>query len=196
MYSPQFAIETDRKKINEVITHNPFATLIFQKEGVPQSFHLPLVLDGEKLIGHMARVNTFWRDLDKNKVLIIFHGPHCYISPEWYGTDNNVPTWNYISIQVRGMVTIYHDEKYLRRALSSLGDKQEHGFNMEESIERNIDLLSLIVGIEISIEDIFAKFKLSQNKTVRERENICKALSESSDTTQLAVAKAIQATLI
>lgn len=94
MYSPKYAIETDRKLIDQVISENAFATIVYQEDGVPQSFQLPLMLKNKKLIGHMAKANKAWKALNGRSALVIFHGPHCYISPTWYGTDHNVPTWN------------------------------------------------------------------------------------------------------
>ena len=120
MYSPRYAVETDRKIIDQIILNNPFATIVYQSNGMPQSFHLPLILEGDSLIGHMAKANPAWGELENNSSLIIFHGPHCYISPTWYGTNNNVPTWNYISIQVRGKVKIHHDEIFLKKTLEIL----------------------------------------------------------------------------
>lgn len=195
MYSPQYAIETDKNKINQVISDNSFATIIYQEDGLPQSFHLPLMLDGDKLIGHMAKANPAWRVLNGNPALIIFHGPHCYISPDWYGTNHNVPTWNYISVQVRGKVEVCHDGAFLERALTLLSKKYDPGFDIKKNVEDNSKLLNSIVGIEILIEEVFAKFKLAQSKPVAERENVINVLKNSSHSQDKAIAKAMQETL-
>lgn len=195
MYSPQYAIETDREIIDSVIEENPFATLVFRGAENIQSFHLPLHLEGNTLVGHMARANHAWRTLDQSPVLIIFHGPHCYISPDWYGGPGNVPTWNYISVQVRGNVRIFTDLPFLRQALIKLGQKQDPNFDIEKNINDHQDLLVGIVGIEVTITDIFAKFKLAQSKNEEERANVIKQLQKSSNHSEQMIARAMQKTL-
>lgn len=196
MYSPQYAIITDKKAINDVVSANPFATIVYQDEGVLESFHLPLILSGEKLIGHMAKANSAWRILQKEKALFIFHGPHCYISPDWYGAGDDVPTWNYISVQIRGKVTIHHDEAFLKGALKILSEKYDPEFKIEENITNHGNLLAGIVGIEISIEDTFAKFKLGQRKSPAERMSVIKHLEKSLEPNEhLKMAKAMLASL-
>jgi hypothetical protein len=107
----------------------------------------------------MAKANPAWQTLDGSSILTIFHGPHCYISPDWYGKPGNVPTWNYISIQVRGDVKIIHDFSFLRQALIELGQKHNSSFDIEKNVNDHQNLLANIVGIEITIADILAKFK-------------------------------------
>lgn len=195
MYSPKYAVEADRKIIDQVIHKNPFTTIVYQSNGIPQSFHLPLMLENNLLIGHMAKANPAWSELENNTALMIFHGPHCYISPTWYGTNGNVPTWNYISIQVRGKIKIHHDKIFLKKALEILGNQYDPDFDMGLNIKGNYKLLSSIVGIEISVDEVFAKFKLSQSKSVEERKNVIKMLTQSTNSMDQAVAKAMKETL-
>lgn len=195
MYSPKYAIETDRNIIHAVIAENPFATLVFYDGGNIQSFHLPLILDENRLLGHMAKANPAWQALDGSSILIIFHGPHCYISPDWYGKPGNVPTWNYISIQVRGDVKVNNDISFLKHAVIELGKKQDAKFDIEKNIDEHEYLLNSIVGIEIMVKDIFAKFKLAQSKNEEERMNVIKHLENSADQAERLVAKAMQQTL-
>ena len=195
MYSPQYALETDRDKIDPVIKENPFATLVYQDQNKVQSFHLPLLLKENRLVGHMALANSAWKALDGSSVLSIFHGPHCYISPVWYGSPRNVPTWNYISIQVRGEVQIRNDESFLHEVLSELSRKYDPTFNIETNIHEHLDLLKGIVGIEITITDVVAKFKLAQSKPMHERLNVIHKLEKSSKSADLDVAKAMRKTL-
>lgn len=195
MYSPKYAIETDRNVIDPVITENPFATLVFRDGENIQSFHLPLILKGNSLIGHMAKANPALQTLDGLSILTIFHGPHCYISPDWYGKPGNVPTWNYISIQVRGDVKINHDFSFLRQALIELGHKHNSNFDIEKNVNDHQNLLASIVGIEITITDILAKFKLAQSKNEDERINVIRHLEKSSNQSEQMVAKAMQKTL-
>lgn len=195
MYSPQYAIEKNPEAIKSVIKENPFATLTYLEEGEVQSFHLPLILAGDKLIGHMALANSAWKTLKDSSVLVIFHGPHCYISPEWYGTSGNVPTWNYISIQVRGKVSIHTSDEFLKNALVQLGENNDPAFEINKNVEDNKRLLAGIIGLEISITDMFGKFKLAQSKPEAERMNVIDKLEKSSDTMNHKVAKAMRQTI-
>lgn len=195
MYSPKYAIETDRKVIDPVIKENPFATLVFHDGENVQSFHLPLILKENRLIGHMAKANHAWQTIDGSSILVIFHGPHCYISPDWYGKRGNVPTWNYISIQIRGKVEIVHEASFLEQALVELGKGYGPDFDIEKNVSDHQNLLTGIVGIEISITDILAKFKLAQSKNEDERINVIKHLEKSSNQSEQKVAKAMEKTL-
>jgi transcriptional regulator len=195
MYSPKYAIETDRRLIDAVINENPFATLAFIDNGQIQSFHLPLILKGNNLIGHMAKANPAWQSIHETSILTIFNGPHCYISPEWYGKPGNVPTWNYISIHVRGKVAIVNDESFVKNAIVDLGILNDPAFDILKNVDEHTNLLQAIVGIEIQITDIFAKFKLAQSKLEDERINVIRQLEKSSSTSEQLVAKAMQATL-
>lgn len=197
MYSPGYAIEKDRKVIDQVIQENPFATIAYtlKSDQSPQCFHLPLILKNNMLIGHMARANQAWRDIDGEDVLIILHGPHCYISPEWYGTKNNVPTWNYISIHIRGKVSTSDDDEFLKEALIDLSRRADPQMNIEENISDHSKLLKSIVGISIQIESIFGKFKLAQSKPLAERKKLIKNLKISKIPECLRVAVAMERTL-
>ena len=195
MYSPKYAIETDRKLIDSIIEEYPFATLIFQENDKIEAFHLPLVLDNEKLIGHMAKANPAWEAIENSSILAIFHGPHCFISPDWYGKAGNVPTWNYISIHIKGICKVIHDNSFLKSAIIKLGKQSDSDFLIEKNIDDHDGLLNGVVGIEITVQDIFAKFKLAQSKSVEERQNVINHLEKSLNTSDQAVAKAMQMTI-
>ncbi len=195
MYSPAYAIQTDDEENKTIIHNHPFATIVYSIKEMPQSFHLPLVLEDNKLIGHMAKANPAWKDLDGICALFIFHGPHHYISPEFYGTEGNVPTWNYVSVQVRGKVIIRNEEAYLKKALLKLSRKMDPAFDIEKNISSHQDLLSGIVGLEIDVQEIFGKFKLAQSKGVPERENVIKALEGIDSDEARATAKAMKKTI-
>ncbi len=194
MYSPQYAIETDRSRIDTVIRENPFATIVFIDQGKSQSFHLPLFLENNSLIGHLALANPSWKDIDQQEVLVIIHGPHSYISPTWYGNPDNVPTWNYISIQIRGKVILHRDELFLRKALSGLSEKYDPNFDIQKNIDDHLSLLKAIVGISIDIQEVFAKFKLAQSKPETERLGVIAHLEKSRDSMDHEVARAMRET--
>lgn len=195
MYSPKYAIETDEKRIHQVIKDNPFATVVYQQNGRSESFPLPLLLEDNKLVGHLALANPAWKDLDGTSALLIFHGPHCYISPTWYGGGSDVPTWNYVAVHVRGKVSITRDEAFLSKVLTSLSKKYDPDFDIDKNIADNKNLFSAIVGIEVEMEEVFAKFKLAQKKPLEARQNVIRKLESSTDSQHRKVGEAMRATL-
>jgi len=173
MYIPRRYVEKDMDTIHAFIKENSFAILISVKDGLPVGTHIPLQLGkdaagGDVLMGHISRGNEQKHTLvDGARVLAIFAGPHAYISPRWY-TEMNVPTWNYISVHVYGKVRIVEGDE-LREALARLMDTYERHMprpvTMEEIPEKKLnDDLRGIVGFEISIDEVQAAYKLSQNR--------------------------------
>lgn len=173
MYIPRRYEEKDKEKIFGFIRENSFGLLVSVKDGMPAGTHIPLLLeqnaDGKDiLMGHISRANEQKYTLtDGAKVLVVFAGPHAYISPRWY-TQLNVPTWNYISVHVYGTVKIVEGEA-LHAALSRLVHNYEQHLpqpvTTEEIPEKTYhDNFRGIVGFEIVIEEIQAAYKLSQNR--------------------------------
>ncbi len=191
MYSPAYAIETDRSRIDEVIKDWPFATLSFIDKEEIQSFHLPLLLENNKLLGHLASANPIWKDLEGKEIQVIFHGPHGYISSDDYGEEGNVPTWNYVAIHVKGKVSIKHDEDFLVRVLCRLSEEHDPQFVIKKNITDHKNKLQSIVGIEIQITHVFAKFKLAQSKSETARKSVIQKLLKRNPE----LAQAMQATL-
>jgi len=173
MYIPRRYEEKDKEKVFGFIRENSFGILISIKDGVPIGTHIPLHLEKDEegrdiLMGHISKGNEQKHTLtDGTKVLVIFAGPHAYVSPRWY-TKLNVPTWNYIAVHVYGTVKVIEGE-VLKAALSRLVDNYEqhlpHPMKMGEIPEKNFqDDFRGIVGFSIGIEDIQAAYKLSQNR--------------------------------
>jgi len=197
MYIPRRYEEKDTEKIHAFIKENSFAILVSVKDGLPVGTHIPLALEknaqgADVLMGHISRGNEQKYTLaDGTKVLAIFPGPHAYISPRWY-TEMKVPTWNYISVHVYGMVKIVEGEA-LRAALSRLmGNYEQHRprpVTMEEIPEKMVaDELRGIVGFEITIDEIQAAYKLSQNRDEQSYHQVIGELS-TGDETERAVAE-------
>lgn len=94
MYTPKHFEIKEVARAYEIIQENSFAVLFSQHNGMPSATHLPLIVDKENayLYGHFARSNPQWKDIENQTVLAIFQGPHCYISPSWYETNQAVPT--------------------------------------------------------------------------------------------------------
>lgn len=180
MYIPKYYKVTDVNEIEEFIQMNSFATLVTTKQGKPIATHLPLMFNkkGEDcyLTGHMAYGNPQWRTFETSEdVLVMFQGPHAYISSSWYEQEN-VPTWNYQSVHIYGHATILEKEE-LVGDLTKLLDKYEN--NRENPIlweSLSPELLEKemkgIVGFKIKIGEIQAAYKLSQNRNEADYINI------------------------
>ena len=103
MYVPKHFAAEDRDALDAVIRANPFALLVGEMEGSPFATHLPFLLDGDSLLSHFARGNPHWKAIDGHtEMLAVFSGPHAYVSPRWYESEQAVPTWNYVAVHVYG----------------------------------------------------------------------------------------------
>jgi len=139
----------------------------------------------------VTRANPQWHDFDKaQEVLVVFQGPHAYISPSWYEIELSVPTWNYAVVHAYGLPRLIEDEKDLYNLLKTLVQTHEASFEKPWTFQLADDyvqkMMHGIVGFEIQITRLEGKFKLSQNRTATERENVIAALQESKDTLALA----------
>ena len=168
-----------------------FATLVSQGESDLIASHLPLLLDREagefgRLSGHMAKPNTHWQSADGERVLIIYHGPHAYISPTWYESQNSVPTWNYVTVHAYGVLKTITDPDRLFEVIRATVDLYESHMPQPWSmlspdssfIEK---LMGGIVGFEIQIERLEGKWKLSQNHPAERREKVIRSLLAAGD---------------
>lgn len=169
---------------------NPFTILVSNTAEAPFATHLPLVIreTGNEVIlrGHVAKANPHWRHLEAEpRCLVIFHGPHSYISPTNYNTRENVPTWNYGAVHVYGNARTFHAPGDLLSILHELIPLFEPAYadqwaSLSDPYRER--MLSHIVGFEIVVTKIEAKFKLSQNRTKNEQQKIIDSLSLVSDT--------------
>jgi len=194
MYIPKHFEINDQEKIHEFIEKYSFATLFSQHKGEPYATHLPLILkkDEKALYGHFARANGQWKDINDQTVLVVFQGPHCYISPSWYEINDAVPTWNYVSIHLYGKVDIIEDDKVIFDSLNDMVNKYEKPDS--PYILKNVDSKYIegmskgIVAFKVTITKIEAKAKLSQNHPTERQELIIEQLERSPDQNDLQVA--------
>lgn len=184
MYIPKHFEINDENIIYDIIENNSFATVISTHKGRPYATHLPLILNREKeeIYGHFARPNSQWNDIEKQEVLIIFQGPHSYISPSWYETDMAVPTWNYVTVHVYGQVEILKSDEELidtLRIMVKTYEEPNSTYNLDNVDSKYIDGLSKgIVGFRIKINSIEAKMKLSQNHPCERQERVIEQLEK------------------
>jgi transcriptional regulator len=190
LYIPEHFRPRDQADAVSFMRGNPFAILVSCTDEGPFATHLPVFLreTDEHLIirGHVAKANPHWRHLEQQPhCLIIFHGPHAYVSPTNYTTREVVPTWNYCAVHAYGNARVFSRAEELLGVLHELIPMFEPAYadqwaSLSSAYRER--MLSHIVGFEIAVTKIEAKFKLSQNRSVEEQENIIAALNTSSDT--------------
>ena len=175
---------------------NPFAILVSNTDEGPFATHAPLVIReaGEHLTirGHVAKANPHWRHLEQPaQCLVIFHGAHAYVSPANYTTREVVPTWNYGAVHVYGNARVFSGPDELVGVLHELIPMFEPAYAEQWaslSTAYRERMLSHIVGFEIAVTKIEAKFKLSQNRSKEEQQNIIESLGAAPDTVVSGVA--------
>jgi transcriptional regulator len=184
MYSPKFNLVDDRGLLLEVMREHSFATLFGPLSGASAdrpavATHLPLVIkdEGEHglIEGHFAKANPHWRALAGRETLVVFEGPHSYVSPSLYIEELSVPTWNYIAVHAYGTPSLVEDDSGKETLLAGLIAANEPSYldrwhALPDGFRRT--MLAGIVGFRIPIERIEGKFKLSQNRKPEERRNV------------------------
>ena len=199
MYISKLYREEDREKILEFLKQNEFATLVTYDGEKPTASHLlmEVVEDGERLFvnGHMSRANPLWKTFEKNpEVLVIFQGPHTYISPTWYN-HVNVPTWNYQAVHVYGSPRIVTDHAEAYNLLSKLIKRHEAENQYKlETLPQDFVAKEMkgIVAFQIEATRIEANYKLSQNRNDEDYHNIVSRLEERDDEMSHEVAEAMK----
>jgi transcriptional regulator len=185
MYIPASFSETDAVTLYQFMRANNFATLVTSVEGQLTATHLPFLADAERgvLRAHLARAKTQWKCFDGREALVIFQGPHAYISPTWYEVHPNVPTWNYTAVHVYGTPRIIDDETAVHSLLGALVEQHERGRQPEWHMELPEDymyrMMQAIVGFEFPITRIEGKFKLSQNRPGVDVDGVIAGLTSS-----------------
>jgi len=200
MYIPEHFRVREQADAVRFMRANPFAILVSPAKDGPFATHLPLVIreTGDRIYvrGHVAKANPHWRYLEDNPdCLVIFHGPHAYISPANYGTREAVPTWNYGAVHVYGRARLFAEPHELVGVLEELIPSFEPAYaeqwaGLSESYRTA--MLRQIVGFEITATRIEAKFKISQNRTREEQETVMRALSGADDSNASGIAALMQ----
>jgi transcriptional regulator len=175
MYIPPHHSTTNLTWLDWLAEHHAFGSLISQVDAAPFATPMPVLYrrTGTDVIltGHWARPNPQWRDIESQRALFIFNGPHDYISPRWYADKlHKVPTWNYLTAHVYGKVRALHDQAELERIVVALAKQYEAGapapWTLAESGSDALKMLRGIVGFELRADDVRIKVKLSQNQPV------------------------------
>jgi len=205
MYIPSFNEIDDIEQIRAMVAAQGAANLVSADGGShPVATLLPIIWHGDTVIAHMARANPHWRTLDGASVLLICSGPQAYISPSWYPAKAEhgrvVPTWNYSAVHLSGTARVHHDKTWLRRAVEALTDIHEavraEPWHVTDAPASYIDSqLNGIIGIEVQVQRVEAKAKLSQNRSVADRAGVIAGLGAQPDPEPLTVARAMAAGL-
>ena len=184
MYNPAHFRVSDRQALHRIIVEHPLGMLVTQTGEGLDANHIPFELDPAAgalglLTGHVARANPLWQQCrDGADVLVVFRGNESYISPNWYPSKHEthrlVPTWNYEVVHAHGRLTVHDDERFVRGVVARLTRAHEaqepRPWKMGDSAPDYIaSMLAAIVGIEIAIERLEGKSKLSQNREARDR---------------------------
>ena len=186
MYIPKYFKVGDFEEILEFVQQNSFGTIVTTKKGKPIATHLPLQLmkleDEYFITGHMAFGNSQWRTFEScEDVLVMFQGPHAYISSSWYEQEN-VPTWNYQAVHLYGTAQILTVEE-LKQDLASLMYKYESHRESPvlwdtlspELLEKE---LKGVVGFKIPVREVQAAYKISQNRNEEDYQKIIDRLQQ------------------
>lgn len=166
---------------------DPFALLVSMQDGTPVATHLPVLAEwreGELVLsGHMARANGHWQGIgDAGEVLVVFSGPHGYVSPRWYVRPGLVPTWNYEAVHAYGTATVVEDPVEVRRTLDRLTAEFEgpDGWSTAQMEAKALTaMMRGIVAFDISVTRLEGKSKMSQNRSPEDIRGAVDALSAS-----------------
>jgi transcriptional regulator len=195
MYSPPYNRIEERRELLEFMRANSFALLVTATGGTPVASHLPVtVADGDAGIvihSHMAKNNPQWQEFFDDEVLVVFAGPHAYVSPRWYEEEERVPTWNYAAAHAYGKVKLTGERKAKhgaqRELVAQLDPQWLPKFDAlrPEYVE---NMLNGIVTFDIAVTRLETRWKLSQNRGRREQELIAAQLESSDDPSVRALA--------
>jgi transcriptional regulator len=204
-YLPGYFAAPDADAAAGLVAAHPLAMLAWAGGDGLEAEHLPLLWDRSPadgahgtLRGHVARANPVWREADGRPVIAVFRGPQAYVTPSWYpskaATAKVVPTWNYAVVQLRGTLRAVDDAPWLRALVERLTDTQEasraHRWRVGDAPDDYIaQMLRAIVGIEVTVDAVQAKWKMSQNRTPADRAGVVAGLeSLGSDEARAAAA--------
>jgi len=193
MYLPEHFKVSDQDEIFSFIRANAFGQLVSIDAGRPCVSHLPFLVGDDRgvLHCHLARQNPQWQTLGEQQVLVTFLGPHDYISPSWY-QNPGVPTWNYQAVHVYGRCRVFDDAETLAGVVHALSQRYESAFEKPWQPQYRDAMLKAIVGVEIIIDEIEAKYKLSQNRPAADHQGVVDHLDQHGSQ---ALARAMRKTL-
>lgn len=207
MYVPHFNAMRDDTEARDLVASVAAAQLVtVGRDGVPLATLLPVLWEGDRVVAHMARANPHWTQIEQgDPVLLVVTGPQAYVSPTWYASKAEhgrvVPTWNYSAVYLTGRVHVRQDAEWLRAAVDSLVQRHEahrpDPWHSTDAPERYIaGQLRAIIGLEITVEGVEGKVKLSQNRSERDREGVVEGLAAEGTREAAEVAQQMESQLL
>ena len=197
MYVPKHFAITSKTQLHDLIQAQGFGVLV--SEGL-EANHLPFVLRRDEgkygtLYGHFARANPQWKTAAEQEVLVIFSGPHAYISPTWYEHSPAVPTWNFVSVHAKGCLTLLSADETAEALHDALTTFEPDLLTTRDVVTPGIQekLSPAIVGFKIALSSMQGKAKLSQNLPQAMQDNVINALSNSQHPGDQTMAAAMRA---
>jgi len=210
MAYPSPAFREDRAEVlHAAIRELYFGLLVTRPQDGFATSYLPWELDASRgphgtLVGHLARYNPQWRvPSDGAEALVVFQGPHAYVSPSWYPgkreDPRQVPTWDYLAVEVRGKLVAFDEEARLYNLLTQLTDRneagREHRWYVTDAPDDYVRKeMRHIIGIELCIESLVGRYKLSQNRNAADQEGARAGLAAAPTRRERELANAIAAT--
>jgi len=200
MHVPKINRETNWQEISSFIHENGFGILVNVAAGTPLATHIPIELEEKAdgvfvLKGHIAKNNPQWEAFTSGPALAIFTAPHAYISSSWYEKEK-IPTWNYIAVHIYGPLRILTDEEMaasLEKLMNHYEAASEHPVHLHDIPEKELhNNLKAIVGFEMTIADVQARYKLSQNKNDRDYNSVIHHLKQRGDEDAVRIAQEME----
>ncbi|MBD2727857.1 FMN-binding negative transcriptional regulator [Nostoc sp. FACHB-892] len=205
MYIPSAFREDDIEKLVTFMHANSFATLVSILNDVPIASHIPLVVTVQnnvvKLSGHLAKPNPQWQVFGVGETLAVFTGPHAYISPSLYEKQESVPTWNYIAVHAYGVpqvITLSDSPELMDKMIEEMIDTYGSEYKSQwHSLSDNFreGMMNGIIGFEMTVTRLEGKYKLSQNRSHFDQNNVAHSLLQSTESTVHGIGAAMKQNL-
>lgn len=206
MYCPSQFQENSPAALSSLIEQFPLATIVRNSADGLTADHIPLLYEAAtdsagKLIGHVAKANPLWQLPSHQELLVVFQGPSTYISPNWYVTKHEtgkvVPTWNYAVVHAHCSLTVLHDPQQVLKIVTALTDHHEasqaHPWHVADAPREYIEkILENIVGIELKINRVQGKWKVSQNQSMPNQQSVVQGLLVEGTDAQTQMASLVQ----
>lgn len=206
MYIQEQFEEREVSILHGLIEANPLGTWVTAAAGPLDVNHIPFLLDRRRgefgtLVGHVSRANHVWKTASASESVVVFQGPESYITPSWYPTKHEhgkaVPTWNYVVVHAHGVPRVVDDAEWLRQHVAELTERHEAPraapWHVSDAPSEYIDaLLRGIVGVEIPIARLVGKWKVSQNRALRDQLGVISGLGEAQDARSQQMAHAVR----
>ncbi len=206
MYIPPFNAVSSPDDVRAMVAAVGSGELVtVDAGGYPVSTLLPVLWRGDSVTAHFARANPHWRGIGPDSpALLVVTGPQAYVSPSWYAAKAEhgrvVPTWNYSAVQLSGRVRVHDEVEWVRAMVTRLTERHESPlatpWGVDDAPAAYLEAqLRGIVGVELTVERVEGKAKLSQNRSVTDREGVVTGLLSLATGESEAVADAMRAAL-